>query len=103
MKDSLVRMFFILFLLFYFLTDSDIKNSYKPGRGNMARVCRSQEGGITSETAGMSKCQDKWRLTTGPKDRNVREWWRLWLTQDHGPKGYLAPIHDSVFPVWLGH
>ena len=90
MKDSLVRMFFILFLLFYFLTDSEIKNSYKQGRGNTARACRNQEGGITSETAGMSKCHDKWKLTTGLKDRDIREWWRLWQTQDHVPKGFLA-------------
>lgn len=50
-------MFFILFLLFYFLTDSEIENSYKPGPGGNARAYRKQEGGISSETPETHHCK----------------------------------------------
>lgn len=44
-------MFFtlFLFLLFNFLTDSEIKNSYKPGPGGNSRAYRNQGSRIASE------------------------------------------------------
>lgn len=49
-------MFFILFLLFYFLTDSETETSPMPDRGGNARAEGNQEGSVTGETPWIGHC-----------------------------------------------
>lgn len=97
-------MFFILFLLFYFLTDSETETSM-PERGGNARAEGNQEGSVTGETPWIGRCNamlnSHWPL--------VGKMETLGSGGDYGklktvcPTGPFASTHSSMFPVWLDH